>query len=60
MCQADLTPATFEAEVTDDGKLVSDFADEHRCRNFDKINDWAKVRYDELPPFGGFRFGDLG
>lgn len=61
MCNADLTADTFEADLTDDGKLYSDFSDVRQCRDWDQIHAWAKKRMAELiPGLPHNKFGDLG
>ncbi|MCJ1377069.1 hypothetical protein MMC17_000159 [Xylographa soralifera] len=48
MCNGDLTPATFT--VAPGGKgYVPKFNEEHQCRNFETIFEWAKERNNGVP-----------
>lgn len=41
MCASDVTPVVFELDESRKAGFKSDFNMVRKCRNFDKIQDWA-------------------
>jgi hypothetical protein len=42
MCHADVSPISFHVNLPENKGIFSRLATTHTCRNFEKLQDWAK------------------